>query len=102
MLFRSHGVPFREAHHVSGRLVRKCVGANKTLPELTLEEFQAEHPAFDASIFTALEPEVAIERRDVLGGPAKKRVLAALENVELRLAARGADVTTLAASRGAR
>ncbi len=98
----AHGVPFREAHHVSGRLVRKCVGANITLPELTLEEFQAEHPAFDASIFTALEPEVAIERRDVLGGPAKKRVLAALENVELRLAARGADVTTLAASRGAR
>jgi len=96
----AHGVPFREAHHVAGRLVRRCVGAGKTLPELTLAELREEHPSFDESVFTAMEPEVAIERRDVIGGPAKARVLAAIGSLEGRLRSHGVDARALAASRG--
>ncbi|MEQ9647797.1 MAG: argininosuccinate lyase, partial [Sandaracinaceae bacterium] len=66
----ARGVPFREAHHVTGRLVRRCVDAKKTLPELTLEELREEHEAFDETLFAALDPETAIERRALYGGPA--------------------------------
>ncbi|MEC7525757.1 MAG: argininosuccinate lyase [Myxococcota bacterium] len=85
----AHGVPFREAHHVTGRLVKRCVDARKTLSELTLEELREEHEAFDASLFEALDPETAIERRALLGGPARAQVTAQIEALAARLDARG-------------
>ncbi len=94
----ARGVPFRDAHHVSGRLVKRAIERRVTLPELALEEYEAEHARFDASIFEAIRPEVAIERRDVLGGPAKARVRAAIELWRARLATRGIDVDSDAAS----
>ena len=96
----AHGVPFREAHHVSGRLVRRAIEKGATLPELSLAEYQAEHASFDDSIFTAIKPEVAIERRDVIGGPAKARVTAAIEAAIARLAKRNVDANAVAASLG--
>ena len=97
----AHGVPFREAHHVSGRLVRKCVDRRCTLPQLTLEDYQAEHNAFDATIFDAIRIEAALERRDVLGGPAQARVEAQIRALGERLRARGIDVEDEGASLGA-
>jgi argininosuccinate lyase len=96
----AHGVPFREAHHVSGRLVRRAIEKGATLPELSLDEYRAEHPAFDASIFEAIRPEVAIARRDVEGGPAKARVEAAITEAVARLSARGIDAAAIAATLG--
>ena len=84
----AHGVPFREAHHVTGRLVRRCVDAKKTLPELTLEELREEHEAFDETLFAALDPETAIERRALYGGPARARVAEQIEALAARLASR--------------
>jgi argininosuccinate lyase len=98
----ARGVAFREAHHVAGRLVRRCVAAGRTLPELSLHELREEHPGFDESIFRAMEPEVAIERRDVIGGPAKGRVLAAIAALEGRLRSHGLDPRGLDTERGAR
>ncbi|MDB4974871.1 MAG: Argininosuccinate lyase, partial [Myxococcaceae bacterium] len=82
------GVPFREAHHVAGRLVARAVRAGKVLAELSLEDFRAEHPNFSDDIFAALEPETMVERRDVLGGPARAQVEAQLADLDRRLAAR--------------
>lgn len=84
----AHGVPFREAHHVTGRLVKRCVDAKKTLPELTLEELREEHEAFDETLFAALDPETAIERRALYGGPARARVAEQIEALAARLASR--------------
>ncbi len=83
------GVPFREAHHVAGRLVSRAVATSKVLSELTIEEMRAEHPALDADIYAALDPETIVERRDVLGGPARARVTAQLARLEQRLKSRG-------------
>ena len=91
----ARGVPFREAHHVSGKLVRHAISVKKVLGELTLEEFQAEHPAFASDIHHALEAEVIVERRDVFGGPAKARVLGAIEASSARLAERGVDANEI-------
>jgi argininosuccinate lyase len=86
----ARGVPFREAHHVTGRLVRACVAANKTLGALSLDELRAEHPLFDDSVYRALDPEVAIERRTIVGGPARARVSEQIDALEQRLAERRA------------
>lgn len=97
----ARGVPFREAHHVAGRLVKRCVEGGRTLPELTLDEYRAEHAAFDASIFDAIRIEAALERRDVLGGPARAQVAAQVTALRERLASRGIDVVAEAGARGA-
>jgi argininosuccinate lyase len=96
----ARGVPFREAHHVSGRLVRRALGLGRTLSELSLDELRAEHPAFEQDIFHALEPEVIVERRDVPGGPARRQVLDAIDAQRARLAERGTDVAAVAAELG--
>jgi len=88
----AHGVPFREAHHVTGALVRKCVDERKTLAELTLDELREAHEAFDDSIYAALDPETAIERRALHGGPARARIAEQVEQWTARLAERGVEV----------
>jgi argininosuccinate lyase len=87
----ARGVPFREAHHVAGRLVRECIGRGCVLATLPLDAWKAQHPAFDEGVFDAIRPEVAVERRDVLGGPARARVVGAVDGLVHRLAARGID-----------
>lgn len=84
----ARGVAFRDAHHVAGQLVQQAHQEGKTLSELSLDEYQSAHPSFDASIFDALDMETAVERRDVLGGPARGRVTAALVELRGRLEAR--------------
>jgi argininosuccinate lyase len=86
----ARGVPFRHAHEVAGRLVGRAIARQCELAQLSLDEFRAEHPAFDESIYTALDPETAVERRDIVGGPARRQVRAALADARARLEGRGA------------
>ena len=82
------GVPFRDAHHIAGKLVQRAVREGKTLLELPLEAYQEQHEAFDNTIFYALDMQTAVERRDVVGGPARGRVAAAIAELRGRLQAR--------------
>ncbi|MEZ4408657.1 MAG: argininosuccinate lyase [Polyangiales bacterium] len=82
------GVPFRHAHEVAGRLVARAIREGVTLEALPLAAFREEHPDFDETVFSALDPERAIERRDIPGGPARARVLAAITDARARLDAR--------------
>ena len=84
----SRGIPFREAHHVAGKLVHQALQEGKTLSQLPLEAYQAAHDAFDDTVFLALSMETAVERRDVVGGPARGRVAAAIADLRGRLQAR--------------
>ncbi len=88
----ARGVPFRHAHEVAGRLVARAIEARCELAQLPLETFREEHALFDESIFVALDPETAIERRDLPGGPARARVVAAIADARARLEARGASL----------
>lgn len=68
------GIPFRDAHHVSGRVVAWCEdnGVNFTaLDEARLKTF---HEAFDATALDWLEPRAAAERRTSLGGTASTEI----------------------------
>ena len=66
----ANGVPFREAHHVAGRLVKSCEARECNLADLTLADLKAEHDAFTAAALDWLQPEVAVERRTSRGGTA--------------------------------
>ncbi|HEY4182940.1 MAG TPA: argininosuccinate lyase [Kofleriaceae bacterium] len=79
------GVPFREAHDISGALVRTASGRGIELAALALDDLKAAHPAFEADLADWLDPNRAVDRRDVVGGPAKKRVLAEIERVTAEL-----------------
>nr|MCU0656749.1 argininosuccinate lyase [Polyangiaceae bacterium] len=82
----ARGVPFREAHEVIGKLVKVALLQNLGLEELPLETLQRAHPAFDEGAYRVLDNEVAIERRGLIGGPARARVLAEIEAARGRLA----------------
>ena len=81
------GVPFRDAHHVAGKLVHQAVQEGKTLSELPIEAYKTAHEAFDDTIFLSLDMATAVERRDVFGGPARGRVAAAIAELRGRLQA---------------
>ena len=95
------GVPFRDAHHVAGSLVATCVEHEKTLHELTLAELRSAHPEFDESVFDAMQHEAIVERRDVVGGPSKKRVQQALHELASRLTRRGIELDSARSDLGA-
>jgi len=68
------GLPFRDAHHVSGSLVGKCVRENRALTDLTLDELRAAHPSFEEDVYEAISLEACVERRSLRGGPAPEAV----------------------------
>jgi argininosuccinate lyase len=77
------GVAFREAHDVAGHLVR--VAGDRELSALSLDELRSAHPAFGPDISDWLDPARAVDRRDVIGGPARQRVLAEIARIESEL-----------------
>ena len=81
------GVAFREAHDIAGALVREAIGRGVELSGLALEDFRAEHAAFATDIYEWLDVARAVDRRDVVGGPARVQVLAQIARIEAELAA---------------
>ena len=73
------GVPFREAHHVAGRLVKQCEERGCSLADLTLVDLQSEHAAFTEEALKWLDPETAVERRRSRGGTAWSEIERQLE-----------------------
>jgi len=84
----TRGVAFREAHDVAGHLVRIATERGVELAALSLDELRAVHPSFDADVAGWLDPERAVDRRDLVGGPARARVLAEIARVDAALEAR--------------
>jgi argininosuccinate lyase len=73
-LVRELGMPFREAHHVTGRVVRRADELSCRLDELSLAELQAIEPQFAASALNVLSPAKAVESRASYGGTAPDQV----------------------------
>lgn len=73
----NHGVPFRDAHGIVGQLVLFCIEKNIALDDMTLEEFQAISPVFEADIYDAISLKTCVEKRLTIGAPGK----AAMEQV---------------------
>ena len=73
-LVREAGLPFREAHHVTGRLVKLAEDGGCDLPDLTLDQMKSAHPAITGDVFTVLGVENSVRSRQSYGGTAPVRV----------------------------
>ncbi len=79
------GMPFRQAHEVTGQLVMQCIQQQQLLVDLPLHTLQTHSELFAADVYTALVPEHAVEARCVRGGTAKQAVLQQLTYAQERL-----------------
>jgi len=67
-------MPFRDAHHVSGRIVALAEKKNVLLSELSLAELQSVHASIDATVFKVLSVEASVKSRKSFGGTAPANV----------------------------
>ena len=75
-LVRALGLPFREAHHVTGRLVAMAEAEGCDLPDLTLVQMQGVHAGITAEVFAVLGVENSVRSRTSFGGTAPENVRA--------------------------
>jgi len=75
-LVRTLKLPFREAHHVTGRIVAAAAKAGVTLDKLPLAAMQAIEPRITGAVFRVLSVEKSVKSREVYGGTAPKNVRA--------------------------
>ncbi len=79
------GVPFRQAHDIVGALVRVADERGVELVDLAQADFQAESALFGPDLREWLDVARAVDRRDVPGGPARRRVAAEIARVRAEL-----------------
>jgi len=80
------GIPFREAHAITGRIVRHAIERGVALEMLAIDEMKAFAPQIDEDVRGHLALEAVLAKRDVYGGTAPTRVHAALEKAKERYA----------------
>ncbi|MDQ1080364.1 argininosuccinate lyase [Pseudoroseomonas cervicalis] len=73
-LVRELRLPFRDAHHVTGRLVAKAEARGVDLSGLSLDEMQAEEPRIHNGVFQVLSVEASVASRTSYGGTAPVNV----------------------------
>ena len=79
------GVPFREAHHIVGRLVRQIGESGSGLRALSLEELQRHSPEFDQGAIDLLAPGQSLSLRNIDGGTGPEAVSRQLEEARRAL-----------------
>ena len=65
----NHGVPFRDAHGIIGKLVLYCIEKDKAIDELMLDELKAVSPVFEQDIYKAISLETCVNKRMTIGAP---------------------------------
>ncbi len=79
------GVPFREAYNLVGKVVRTCLQQGKLLKDLSLEEWQQLHPAFETDIYDAIAPRQVVAARNSYGGTGFEQLTQAITRTRDRL-----------------
>ena len=84
-LVRVPGLPFRDAHHVTGALVAMAESRGCDLPDLSLEDMQSVHGDITGDVFGVLGVENSVNSRQSYGGTAPQQVRAQIERWKARL-----------------
>lgn len=79
------GMPFREAHEVTGKLVFTCIQKGIYLLDLPLEEMQKESTLLEADVYDVLAPVAAVKRRHSLGGTGFEQVTKQIQHAKTLL-----------------
>lgn len=80
------GVPFRQAHEITGRVVRWALDEGLELSDLSVEDLRAFSPRFEKSVLQRLTVQGAIDRKAQIGGTARKQVARRIKELMKRLA----------------
>jgi argininosuccinate lyase len=81
----TRGVPFREAHAITGRVVRSALDRGQELTDFTLEELRQFSDRIDKGVFARLTVQAAIDRKAQIGGTARGQVEQRLKALERML-----------------
>ncbi|GAA0738464.1 argininosuccinate lyase [Sphingomonas japonica] len=73
-LVREGGVPFREAHHITGAVVKRAEEQNLPLDQLPIEDLRAIDARIDARVYDVLSVDASVASRTSFGGTAPVRV----------------------------
>jgi len=85
-LVRETGLPFREAHHVTGAAVKEAERRGVGLADLPLDAFLALHPAITSGVYRVLTPSASVASRMSYGGTAPAQVREQIKRWKERLA----------------
>ncbi len=85
------GVPFREAHHITGRAVALAERRGLTLEDLPLADLRELDARIDEDIYPVLDCRAAVRRRETPGGTGPRSVRRQLDDLEVWLAGRPAS-----------
>ena len=83
-LVRELGLPFRDAHHVTGTLVAEADRQGTSLAGLSIETMQAVHAGIHAGVYDVLTIDASVASRTSEGGTAPVRVREAIAEARLR------------------
>jgi len=83
-LVRELGIPFREAHHISGSIVALAASRGCDLDEVPLEEMQALEPLINENVIAVLGVDNAVAARKSYGGTAPSEVMARIADAKKR------------------
>jgi argininosuccinate lyase len=83
-LVRTLAMPFRDAHHVTGALVKMAEQKSVGLEALSLEDMRSVHPDITEAVFAVLGVDNSVASRTSFGGTAPDNVLAAIQNARAR------------------
>lgn len=73
-----HGLPFRDAHGVVGRMVAYCIENDTVIDALSMEEMKTFSPLIEDDIYDAISLETCVNQRKLIGGPAMETVKAVI------------------------
>jgi len=79
------GLPFRTAHDLVGRIVKRAITMGKRLDEMSLSELSADTDLIGEDIYNVLTPEGSVASRDHYGGTAPQQVKNAIKEARARL-----------------
>ena len=79
------GVPFREAHEITGKTVAYCLDEQKTLGDISLSELRKISKRFEKDVSEHIALKNSVDRKNVYGGTAKKQVKAQISRLTKKL-----------------
>jgi argininosuccinate lyase len=76
------GLPFRETHAISGKLVHYCIENGISLADVPLDKLKEFSEAFEEDVYDAISLKTCVEGRKLVGGPAPDTVRKYLDGLK--------------------
>ncbi|MFC1960443.1 argininosuccinate lyase [Chloroflexota bacterium] len=89
------GIPFRQAHHTAGQIVKLAESKGVSLSQLSIEHYQQISPDFADDVYEVLDFDKAVARRNAFGGPAPDAVRVQIAQLAQRLREEDGNLGTM-------